>query len=122
MKKLIYLIICLGILALGSTSIADSNMNAKKRCMVKWATDYEMVEYCYTNQVEANIKFFEKYYKRYVTPYVKNGKFRVADLPEEGKICVMCLEKWKDEKFNTCDWEMVHYCTERNINAYHRIK
>lgn len=78
----------------------------KNRCEYKWPSDYEMREYCQNQQQKAWDRF-TILYERY-----KNQS-------EILSIFKMCRDKWSDH--HGIDFEMLNYCTKKQIEAYNRL-
>lgn len=74
-------------------SVRSQKMTITSFCRNKWATDYEMTEYCIKNQTEA-LQILQRY---------------------SGEILYNCSEKWGD------DFEMTEYCTKNQTEAKNRL-
>jgi hypothetical protein len=86
---------------------ADTSNDIKKYCAAKWATDYEMQEYCINKQTQSANRILMEY-------------DNLKPNSEEKNIYSRCLDKWQSQ-IAGYDWEMVEYCKTKQLEAYRRL-
>ena len=106
-------------------SIADAGETQydriKDKCRYEWMSDYQMQEYCYKNQTTAMHKFVNQY-RKYVEDFDPSKYKNAGEVPAEIRIIAGCFNNWRNEQFDTCDWQMVIYCIDNQFESYNRMK
>ena len=87
----------------------------KTFCADKWGTDYRMQRYCIDKETVA--------YREVVDWIVANTDLRdgIASTPLD-HIAIGCLSKWALPNDAGCQWTMVRYCINTQVEAYEALQ
>ena len=96
-------------LALASAEESQALQEIRANCAAEWADDFAMQDYCIKRQVEA--------YASIRDDFIPLGRENEAI---QG-ILERCFNEWRG-KVAGFDFAMVHYCTQRQVEAYNRLQ
>lgn len=117
MKKLTLIcVLVMACLLVTPFAYAGELEKMKKYCSSEWPGDWQMIEFCYNNQVESFLGVMEDY-KKY-----QNGAKTVEESSDEFMIILRCLSEWDLPQFDTHDWQMVEFCVDNQFKSYSKMK
>jgi hypothetical protein len=101
------LIVVLSLILMSSAHAGDIVEEIRKHCAAEWEGNYEMQEYCISNQISAANNVSQIY-----NTYDKTS--------EQRKIIDRCASEWQSQTAGY-NWEMVEYCSNNQLEAYQRL-
>lgn len=112
MRKIICLVMCLGILAIGFTAIADHKQSGILNYCLDISND---PVFCIRCQYEAINNILSKYQdstELYINSLKSAPTGTIVNFPPDVKIITTCMDKYKLKKYNTHDWVRVDACCD----------